>query len=166
MYQTIAAFLEDWALERAATLKVMKALTDSSLGQRVSTEGRTLGFLAWHIVLSLSEMSNKAGLRVEGPAEDAAPPSSASAVAAAYERSSASVAEQVGASWKDSMLADELVLYGRPWKRRGVLASLVKHQVHHRGQMTVLMRQAGLAVPGVYGPAREEWTRMGMPPQS
>jgi uncharacterized damage-inducible protein DinB len=28
--------------------------------------------------------------------------------------------------------------------------------------MTVLMRQAGLAVPGVYGPAREEWAAYGM----
>jgi hypothetical protein len=26
-----------------------------------------------------------------------------------------------------------------------------------------LMRQAGLKVPGVYGPAREEWSLWGMP---
>jgi uncharacterized damage-inducible protein DinB len=30
--------------------------------------------------------------------------------------------------------------------------------------MTVLMRQAGLKVPGVYGPAREEWTTYRMQP--
>ena len=30
--------------------------------------------------------------------------------------------------------------------------------------MTVLMRQAGLKVPGVYGPAREEWAEFGMQP--
>jgi len=29
--------------------------------------------------------------------------------------------------------------------------------------MTVLMRQAGLVVPGVYGPAREEWGQYNMP---
>ena len=44
------------------------------------------------------------------------------------------------------------------------LAVLVRHQAHHRGQMTVLMRQAGLKVPGVYGPAREEWAEFGMQP--
>ena len=44
------------------------------------------------------------------------------------------------------------------------LQVLVVHQAHHRGQMTVLMRQAGLTVPGVYGPAREEWTTYGMQP--
>jgi uncharacterized damage-inducible protein DinB len=31
--------------------------------------------------------------------------------------------------------------------------------------MTVLMRQAGLKVPGIYGPSREEWSQFGMPPQ-
>jgi uncharacterized damage-inducible protein DinB len=41
----------------------------------------------------------------------------------------------------------------------------MSHEIHHRGQMTVLMRQAGLKVPGVYGPSREEWTAYGMPPQ-
>jgi uncharacterized damage-inducible protein DinB len=45
------------------------------------------------------------------------------------------------------------------------LRVLIQHEVHHRGQMTVLMRQAGLEVPGVYGPAREEWAACGMPAQ-
>ena len=40
---------------------------------------------------------------------------------------------------------------------------LVTHQTHHRGQMTVLMRQAGLKVPDVYGPAKEGWATYGMP---
>jgi uncharacterized damage-inducible protein DinB len=31
--------------------------------------------------------------------------------------------------------------------------------------MTVLMRQAGLRVPGIYGPAKEDWASMNMPPQ-
>jgi hypothetical protein len=29
--------------------------------------------------------------------------------------------------------------------------------------MTVLMRQAGLKVPGIYGPAKEEWSIYGAP---
>ncbi|HUJ75909.1 MAG TPA: DinB family protein, partial [bacterium] len=56
--------------------------------------------------------------------------------------------------------------YGRPWRRASVLSSLVRHQIHHRGQLTVLMRQAHLVVPGIYGPAREEWVTMGMEPQA
>jgi uncharacterized damage-inducible protein DinB len=55
-------------------------------------------------------------------------------------------------------------MYGQQWKRGYTLAVLVRHQAHHRGQMTVLMRQAHLRVPGVYGPAREEWSEFGMQP--
>ena len=43
------------------------------------------------------------------------------------------------------------------------LQILLFHQTHHRGQMTVLMRQAGLPVPGMYGPAKEDWAKYGMP---
>lgn len=39
---------------------------------------------------------------------------------------------------------------------------MIQHQIHHRGQMTILMRQAGLTVPGLYGPSKEEWAVIGM----
>ncbi|HZG18224.1 MAG TPA: DinB family protein, partial [Candidatus Bathyarchaeia archaeon] len=48
------------------------------------------------------------------------------------------------------------------WKNGFTLRALLMHEVHHRGQMTVLMRQAGLTIPGIYGPAKEEWAAMGM----
>ncbi|MEA3297729.1 MAG: DinB family protein, partial [candidate division Zixibacteria bacterium] len=41
---------------------------------------------------------------------------------------------------------------------------LIQHQIHHRGQMTVLMRQAGIKVPSLYGPAKEDWAQMGLEP--
>jgi uncharacterized damage-inducible protein DinB len=45
------------------------------------------------------------------------------------------------------------------------LSATIRHQTHHRGQLTVLMRQAGLVVPGCYGPSREEWGQYGMAAQ-
>ena len=41
---------------------------------------------------------------------------------------------------------------------------LVLHEVNHRGQLTVLMRQAGLRATGAMGPAQEDWARMGREP--
>ncbi|WP_258881781.1 DinB family protein [Paenibacillus sp. sptzw28] len=35
-----------------------------------------------------------------------------------------------------------------------------RHQIHHRGQMTILIRQAGLTAPGIYGPNEEETAAM------
>jgi uncharacterized damage-inducible protein DinB len=36
------------------------------------------------------------------------------------------------------------------------------HQAHHRAEMLVLMRQAGLPILWVYGPTREQWSEFGM----
>ena len=65
MYRTVQDFIEDWKHESASTLKVMTALTDDSLKQKVTTEGRSLGFLPWHIITTLNEMGSKAGLKVD-----------------------------------------------------------------------------------------------------
>ena len=81
----------------------------------------------------------------------------------AYEQAGLSVLEAVKSQWTDATLEASDAMYGQMWKRGYTLTALIFHQIHHRGQMTVLMRQAGLPVPGLYGPAREEWAQWGMP---
>ena len=66
-------------------------------------------------------------------------------------------------NWNDETLEIEDTMYGENWQRGMTLTALLMHQAHHRGQMTVLMRQAGLKVPGVYGPAMEDWAAYGQP---
>jgi uncharacterized damage-inducible protein DinB len=166
MFRYISDFLKAWDYESASTLKVLRALDDSSLDQRVTPDGRTLGVLAWHILTTLSEMPGQAGLEVQGPRAEDPAPASAAGIVAAYEGAAHSVAEAVKSSWKDSQLAEEIPMYGERWTRGATLSALIAHQCHHRGQMTVLMRQAGLKVPGVYGPAKEEWTAFGMQAQA
>ena len=56
-------------------------------------------------------------------------------------------------------------MYGEKWKRGTTLSVIISHQIHHRAQLTVVMRLNGLKVPGVFGPAKEEWTQLGMPAQ-
>lgn len=165
MYRTVEDFLLDWENESSATMKILHSLTNGSLNQKVTPEGRSLGFLAWHLVLTLSEMGSKMGLQLTAPAEDSEPPVVAGEIASTYDISSKSLLEAVRRSWTDRSLNDEIDMYGEMWKRGGALSALVLHQTHHRAQMTVLMRQAGLKVPGVYGPSREEWIQMGMPAQ-
>ena len=164
MYKLTNDFVADWKSESESTLKILKALTDTSLSQKVTAEGRTLGFLAWHIALTLGEMCAKAGLTIDAPTENSPEPTSAAVIAAAYEKAAKSIGDDVQKKWSDAMLKEEIEMYGEKWTRSAALASLVKHEVHHRAQMTILMRQAGLKVPGVYGPAKEEWAQYGMPP--
>jgi uncharacterized damage-inducible protein DinB len=162
MYRTIGDCALDWKYESDATMKILHAITDDSLGRRITPEGRSLGLLAWHLVLTLGEMGSKMGLQVTGPAEDSEQPAHASEIASTYDISARSVVEAVRSSWNDASLTEKIEMYGETWRRGDALASLVRHQIHHRAQMTVLMRQAGLRVPGIYGPSREEWAQFGM----
>jgi uncharacterized damage-inducible protein DinB len=163
MYYFINDFLADWAHESESTGKILRTLTDDSLQQKVTDTGRSLGRLAWHITGSLGEMMNRTGLSVSGPSEEQPIPVNAGEIASAYENAAASLAAQIKAAWNDATLQAESDMYGEKWKNGLTLSILIAHQSHHRGQMTVLMRQAGLPVPGVYGPSREEWANMGMP---
>jgi uncharacterized damage-inducible protein DinB len=162
MYRTIEDFKKDWAYESGTTAKIFGNLTDASLTQKVSQEGRTLGFMAWHITGCLG-MAKEAGLPIELAVDcSSEPPSSATAIKSAYEKGAAELMASVVKHWKDENLLEEVLMYGETWTRGYALLALVKHQAHHRGQMTVLMRQAGLLVPGAYGPAKEEWAAFGM----
>jgi uncharacterized damage-inducible protein DinB len=163
MFRRVADFQKAWEQEKDSTLKVLGALTDASLSQAVTTDDRTLGRLAWHLATTLGEMMERTGLKIGGPSHEAPPPASAAAIAGAYGEAARAVANGVS-GWSDATLEVEDDMYGQRWPRGLTLQALVTHQAHHRGQMTVLMRQAGLKVPGVYGPAREEWTAYGMKP--
>ncbi|HEX9105992.1 MAG TPA: DinB family protein [Longimicrobiales bacterium] len=164
MFRRVEDFTKAWGTEYEGTLKVFRALTDASLGQRVDGEGRTVGRLAWHITQSVPEMMNRTGLTLESADEHAPVPATAAAIVTAYEAAGKALLEQVG-SWDDAALLEARDMYGEQWPNGLTLEILIRHQTHHRGQMTVLMRQAGLVVPGVYGPAREEWSAYGMAAQ-
>ena len=164
MLRKVDDFLKTWAYEAESTLKILRTLTEASLSQPVAPGGRTLGTLAWHCVLTLPEMMKHAGIPLTGPAQDAPRPPLAELVRE-YENCARGLAEELPKQWTDAMLSEMIPMYGEQWSRGAVLSALILHQVHHRAQMTVLMRQAGLAVPGVYGPAREEWAAMNLPPK-
>ena len=162
---SLQEFALDWAHHREETLRLLRALDDRSLSGKTDADGRTLGRIAWHLVQTMPEMLGHAGVPLAGPGPEVAPPAGAAAIVAAYDKASAQVVPAVQAAWNGLDLASPVAMYGQEWPRRLVLSGLMLHEAHHRGQMTVLMRQAGLKVPGVFGPAREEWAAHGMPAQ-
>jgi uncharacterized damage-inducible protein DinB len=161
MIRTIADIENWWNNESAATRKIFGALTDASLSQSVAQDHRTLGRMAWHIVQTMAEMGGRVGLKIAGPAESDLVPSSAAAIQQAYDKAATSLLTEIKMNWKDETLLQEDDMYGSIWTRSFTLFVLIGHEIHHRGQMTVLMRQAGLKVPGIYGPAYEEWVNYG-----
>jgi len=163
MFTSVEKFIDTWKQEMQWTHNVLAGLTDESLSQSVEPEGRSLGRIGWHLTQTVPEMMSRTGLAVKGPDEHEAPPSSAAEITAAYDGAAASLLEEVQSKWKDETLSEVDEMYGEKWKKGETLGVLILHQVHHRGQMTVLMRQAGLRVPSFYGPAREDWAQWGMP---
>lgn len=163
MYHTVAEFQADYRFESEATLKVLRNLTDEALPQRVHPDVRAVNRLAWHLVVSVAQMAHEAGLKgVAGSKDDEAIPATAAEIVDAYASVSKSLIDTVGTAWTDAQLPEEIPMYGESWSRGLTLSVLLRHEIHHRAQLTVLMRQVGLPVPGCYGPAREEWAAMGM----
>src|SRR5262245_62170911 len=107
-------------------------------------------------------MMGRTSLKLIGPSEHDSVPATAAAIVSGYEAAAASLLPAIRKSWTDDTLQEADDIYRDRWKRGLTLTVLITHQAHHRGQMTVLMRQAGLKVVGVYGPAREEWATMGL----
>ncbi len=165
MYGKVTEFIKDWKYESESTLKVFEYLTVDTLDFKPNKNVRSPGRIAWHIVTSLGEMVHRTGLRFDATPEDAPLPSVIKEICDEYKRSSEGMLNVVKKEWKDESLLEEVNLYGQIWKKGKVLSVLVNHQTHHRGQLTIVMRLAGLKVPGVYGPAKEERANIGMEAQ-
>jgi len=145
---------------------MLAALTDPSLSQSVASDHRTIGRLAWHIATSIPEMMTRLGLKFEGIDHEAPVPKTAAEIQKAYNVAAGTLIDQVSKNWNDDTLKIVDDMYGEKWARGLTLRILIDHEIHHRGQLTVLMRQAGLKVPGIMGPSFEEWNQYGMkPPQ-
>ncbi|MCZ8521027.1 MULTISPECIES: DinB family protein [Paenibacillus] len=164
MFKHVNDFITEWTNESAVTQRILDALTDPSLSVRIGPDYRSLGQLGWHLATTIHEMLSRTGLEFAAVEGEEQAPGSAAVIADAYRSASASMLEAVRTQWTDTDLSTLVDLYGEEWPNGLSLRILIQHEVHHRGQMTVLMRQAGLRVPDVYGPTREDWLERGMVP--
>ncbi len=167
MYYNISDFIEDWKYESEVTIKVFSNLTDEALTVKFNKEIRTAGRLAWHIVTAIGEMANRMGLEFEKVDENAPIFKTVKEIVDEYKSASDGLIKEIKKKWNDEtlLLEDKITGQGDMWSRSKTLGALVSHQIHHRAQLTVVMRLAGLKVPGVYGPSKEEWAGYGMEPQ-
>lgn len=162
MFNALSEFEATYSNESKTTQKVFEALTDESLARTVADGHRSIGRIAWHICTTIPEMMGHTGLKIELLSENSPLPTKASDIAHAYGAISRGLIEVIGRDWKDEDLEVVDEMYGEKWARKSTLQALVLHEIHHRGQITVLMRQAGIRVPSIYGPAKEDWAQYGM----
>lgn len=164
MFHRVEDFLKAYEHRAESTGKILAQLTDANLGQRVTPDHRALNEIAWHVVTSIAEMMARTGISLSALDPESPPPSRAAAIQEAHKKVTEELVATLKRDWTDATLAQMDDMYGEKWPRGLTLAILIHHEIHHLGQMTVLLRQAGQRVPGTLGPSKEEWTAYGMPP--
>ena len=165
MYLKISDFVNEWNEEAESTLKIFTQIPDSVKSVKDNENVRSLERLAWHITQTVTELPKSCGIMKDDALENRDIPSGFSEIIDLYKEHSRKLSEAIEQKWNDEDLIKKMKVYGEEWEGRKILSILVKHQIHHRAQMTILMRLLDVKVPGLYGPAKEEWSQYGMEAQ-
>lgn len=156
MYRTVNDFIEDWTDAAEGTLRVLNSLSDEKLDQAIVEGHSTLGWLGWHLATSPAFFAGLVGLNVESAIEGNKEEIKVIDIVETYKKIVEAVKSEIESNLTDEKLVEKIESFAGETTRGALLRKLIDHQTHHRGQMTVLLRQAGLPVPGVMGPTREE----------
>lgn len=164
MFRTPKDFLQIWKSEAENTERLLGTLTDESLAYGNAHFPRGVGRTAQHLVESIPYFMNMIGDTIEEVPSGLMPNSSAE-VREGYARV-VEATTAAAANWTDDSMAELVPFFGNKAPRGMALFVMVNHQTHHRGQLHVLAREAGLPSVSVYGPTREDHIAMGREPQA
>ncbi len=167
MFRRLDDFYEQQKIQMDSVVENLQELTPESLDVTSHEGGRTIGQLAWHLVRTVSEMMSNTGLNMDASVLKEPHPVEPAELTSRYQAAHHELAARIKEQWDDSTLETTDTMYGMTWARGLTLAVLLRHEAHHHGQMTVLMRLAKLPVHGPTGPSKEEWAKFGMeqPPE-
>jgi uncharacterized damage-inducible protein DinB len=154
-----ALFLKFWDKEAPAMRKVIERIPQDRCDYRGDPKGRTAREIAWLIVceeIVLGEGLHKGTLEWE----EKPTPSTMKEILDTYDRQHVAVTKKMHAleptRWAQRvpfMFGGQQVMnetgYDNAW---GFLFDLI----HHRGQLSVLLRPMGAKVPAIYGPSADE----------
>ena len=163
MYRKIDDFISDYRMESENTNKVFSRIETGKKTDRVNENVRSPERLAWHITQTLSEMMMRTGLTDKDDLEKRPIPENFDDIIRIYNEHVTRLMENVKSGWQDDELEDLMEFYGEKWPKGFLLRSIITHEIHHRAQLTVVMRILDMPVPGVYGPSKEEWVKYNMP---
>jgi uncharacterized damage-inducible protein DinB len=159
----IDGMLEELEQEAQTTRRVLERVPDGQLAWRPHPKARTLGELAMHVAVvpgAVAEM-------IASPSPAQVPQftdpvlQSASELVPTLEQSIAKAKaalsgmddSQAMETWR--MVQGERELFALP--RASLLRSIMlNHWYHHRGQLSVYLRELNVAIPSIYGPSADE----------
>jgi uncharacterized damage-inducible protein DinB len=160
---TITELLQELEQEGQATRRVLERVPQDQLGWRPHSKSLTLGQLALHVATlprAIAELSTRPTFDVKTEIPRPSPVSVAELVAEldrSVRRARAILGGMDDAALQTpwTMVDGEREVMAIP--RVALLRStLFNHWYHHRGQLTVYLRQVGALVPATYGPSADE----------
>ena len=160
----IDGMLQELEEEAVTTRRVLERVPDNRLGWRPHPKARTLGELALHVAIVPGGVAQL----IATPSPARAPqgghepsPASSSELIPALDQSIATAKQVLGgmddgaltATWRLTNGERELFATTRAAMLRSVM---LNHWYHHRGQLTVYLRELGVPIPSIYGPSADE----------
>jgi uncharacterized damage-inducible protein DinB len=160
----IDGMLRELEEEAVTTRRVLERVPDNRLGWRPHQKARTLGELALHVAIVPGGVAQLAAspspARVPQAGQDPSPANSSELIPA-LDQSIATAKRVLGgmddaaltATWRLTNGERELFATTRAALLRSVM---LNHWYHHRGQLTVYLRELGVPIPSIYGPSADE----------
>ena len=155
MYRNLNDFIQEWEKNCAGTLAIFESITDEKKYVSIVEGHSSLEFLSWHLTAAPAYFLGQAGFSLEVELDPINTPATISEIISKYKAVSDNVVKVVQENLSDEKLLTEVTSHGQLTPIGAILRLMVDHQTHHRAQMQVLLRQAGLPVPGVMGPTKE-----------
>lgn len=159
----IDRFRTVWNMEAQLTHRVLESLPTDQYDFRPDPEGRSIGEMAWHLAELEGYISY--GLAKGAVTFQEAPPNmqrprEVRLLAPGFRRVHEEAVARL-AHLTEDQLDQEVIFTDRRMPIRDVLwGAILAHEIHHRGQLSLLCRLAGGTPPGIYGPNREEMVAM------
>ncbi|MCB1218028.1 DinB family protein [bacterium] len=161
MYRNMQEFVEGYGWESAVTAKLFANLTPESLSQQKAPgHDVTLGELAYHIATAPAMMMREVKWDLPERGWTSGGNVNLEELQANYASDVAAIQKLASEASEEQLNTVHHVFGMMDWNSHQMLGALVCHEIHHRGQLSVLMRQAGLVVPSIYGPNFEETQEM------
>jgi uncharacterized damage-inducible protein DinB len=159
----IDAMLQELEQEAQTTRRVLERVPDDQLAWRPHPKARTLGELAMHVAIvpgAVAELiASPSPVQVPQFTDPVA--QSASEFIPLLEESLAKAQAALGgmndsdlmATWR--MMQGEREVFAIP--RAALLRSIMlNHWYHHRGQLSVYLKELDVPIPSIYGPSADE----------
>ena len=159
-----AGLLQELEQEAQTTRRLLELVPHDRLAWRPAEKSRTLGQLAWHVATvpgGVAALGSTSPAQVPEFGALETDPTSASELIPALEQSVAQAKQIVGGMDDTALMGTWRLMRGdreiMAIPRIAFLRSIMlNHWYHHRGQLSVYLRELGVPLPSIYGPSADE----------